>query len=49
MVDDDSDVEMEEDPDMVDVDANMDVIHPIEIEPEVQVESFVYAPQICVQ
>ena len=36
-VDDDSDVEMEEDPHMVDVDANVDVVHPIEIEPEVQV------------
>jgi hypothetical protein len=36
-VDDDSDVEMEEDPYMVDVDANVDVVHPIEIQPEVQV------------
>jgi hypothetical protein len=36
-VDDDSDVEMEEDLERVDVDANADVIQPIEIEPEVQV------------
>ena len=33
--DDDSDVEMEEDPHMLDVDDDVDVVLPIEIEPEV--------------
>jgi len=54
-VDDDSEVEME-DPHMVDVDANVDVVQPIEIEPKVQVgyicgekRPLVYAPHICMQ